>query len=303
VIVNSFQNKFKTVVWSKFFLLTPILIILIAFQAKEPNLSTVQIQDLDYNFVETLQTDTDHVFMSVEVLLSPPGGMDSFIQSVSDNYVHPKEAKEANVKGNLEVTFVVETDGRFSTIEVTKDLGYGIGEEIMRVLKNSRRWTPGIQSGRPVRGQYRLLISIGEKVEVVSMLQGFASNFQMLDPKDTAEATAQIDTGSFLCDIIPNPVPPGGMMAFSKWITDNYALSKEVREANVKGRLLLTFIVKVDGQLSDISLIRGIGYGIGEEVVRVLENSPKWTPSIHNRKPVQVQFTLPILFGQESGSV
>jgi len=64
------------------------------------------------------------------------------------------------------------------------------------------------------------------------------------------------------------------------------------KEANVKGRLLLTFTVKADGQLSDIGLLRDIGYGIGEEVVRVLENSPKWKPSTQKGQPVQVQFTL-----------
>src|SRR5690554_6572547 len=99
-MISSFlKNNSQKVVWSRLFLLTPILAILFAFQFKEPAFSNAQIKEFDDSaFIESLQTDTDHVFISVEVLRSPPGGMDAFIQSVADHYVHPKEAKEAKVK-------------------------------------------------------------------------------------------------------------------------------------------------------------------------------------------------------------
>lgn len=163
-------KKRSKLVFSRVFLLIPILLATIAFQTKEPVLSTTP--DLDDNaFIEAFQTDTGHIFIAAEAPLSPPRGMNAFKRSIADNYIYPKEAKEANVKGDLIVSFVVEKDGSFSDIKVIEDLGYGTGEEIIRVLKSSQRWSSGIWSGRVIRAQYKLLISIGEKIEAVSISQ------------------------------------------------------------------------------------------------------------------------------------
>jgi hypothetical protein len=55
---------------------------------------------------------------------------------------------------------MVETDGSLSEFQVVKDLGFGVGDEIIRVLKLSPKWNPGIQSGQPVRVLYTLPVTI-----------------------------------------------------------------------------------------------------------------------------------------------
>jgi protein TonB len=56
----------------------------------------------------------------------------------------------------------------------------------------------------------------------------------------------------------------------------------------------MTFVVEKDGSVTDIKIIRDLGYGTGKEAKRVLENSPKWKPGIQNGRPVRVQYNLPI---------
>lgn len=56
--------------------------------------------------------------------------------------------------------FIVEKDGILSEFKIVKDLGYGIGNEAIRVLKLSPAWTPGSENGKPVRVLYRLPITI-----------------------------------------------------------------------------------------------------------------------------------------------
>ncbi|MEM7315362.1 MAG: energy transducer TonB, partial [Planctomycetota bacterium] len=56
------------------------------------------------------------------------------------------------------------------------------------------------------------------------------------------------------------------------------------------------FVVEIDGSLTDIKVIKGIGSGCDEEAVRVLKAAPKWEPGKQRNKPVRVRRSLPIVF-------
>lgn len=99
-------------------------------------------------------------FNAVEVQPTFPGGMAAFYKWVGQNYNYPQMAKEQGVSGSIHVSFVVERDGSLTDIKVLRDLKYGTGEEAMRMLKNSPKWKPGIQNGRPVRVSYSLPIKL-----------------------------------------------------------------------------------------------------------------------------------------------
>lgn len=84
---------------------------------------------------------------------------------------------------------------------------------------------------------------------------------------------------------------PGGMDKFYGFVGSNY---RTPEEDGLKGKVYVSFVVEKDGSLTDIKVLRDIGYGTGAEAVRVLKRSPKWTPGIQNGKPVRVFYTLPI---------
>jgi hypothetical protein len=87
------------------------------------------------------------------------------------------------------------------------------------------------------------------------------------------------------------PTFPGGMEAFYKFVAENY---KTPSQPNLKGKVYLTFIVEKDGSLSEFNILRDIGYGTGEEAVRVIKQSPKWIPGTVDNKPARVLYSLPI---------
>jgi protein TonB len=60
------------------------------------------------------------------------------------------------------------------------------------------------------------------------------------------------------------------------------------------GKVIVSFVIDTDGSLVDIKVIKDLGYGTGKEAIRVLKLCPKWTPAVHNGKPVRSEFTLPI---------
>lgn len=88
----------------------------------------------------------------------------------------------------------------------------------------------------------------------------------------------------------------GGMEGFAKYLRKNLRYPASAAESNISGRVYLSFIVEKDGSLTDIKVLKGIGFGCDEEAVRVLKKSPAWTPGIQNKQKVRVQYTLPIVF-------
>jgi protein TonB len=53
-----------------------------------------------------------------------------------------------------------------------------------------------------------------------------------------------------------------------------------------------------DGTLEDIKILRGIGGGCEEELVRVVKLMPKWNPAKMRGKNVRQAFNLPMRFSQ-----
>jgi hypothetical protein len=96
--------------------------------------------------------------------------------------------------------------------------------------------------------------------------------------------------------ITEKPDFPGGIMEFYKFVGNNF---KTPEQPNLKGKVYITFIIEKDGSLSDIKNIRDIGYGTGEEAIRVLKICPKWIPGKMNGVPVRVMYSLPITIQSE----
>ena len=84
---------------------------------------------------------------------------------------------------------------------------------------------------------------------------------------------------------------PGGLEKFYKFIGKNYQVPDE---EGLKGKIFVTFVVEKDGSLTDIKVVRDIGYGTGKEAIRVLKSCPKWNPGEQNGKKVRVLYSLPI---------
>jgi protein TonB len=84
---------------------------------------------------------------------------------------------------------------------------------------------------------------------------------------------------------------PGGIEKFYKFIGKNFQVPEE---EGLKGKVIVSFVVEKDGTLTDIKVLRDIGYGTGKEAIRVLKSCPKWNPGEQNGKKVRVLYSLPI---------
>ena len=92
------------------------------------------------------------------------------------------------------------------------------------------------------------------------------------------------------------PEYPGGVDSLYAFVARNINYPAEAKAQKIEGRVFVTFVVEKDGTLSNLKILRDIGAGCGEEVLRVLRKMPKWTPGKHRGKNVRVQFNLPVSF-------
>lgn len=89
---------------------------------------------------------------------------------------------------------------------------------------------------------------------------------------------------------------PGGEKAWSKFLKKNLKYTRQAQSQGIEGRVYVQFIVEKDGSLSDIKIAKGLGAGLDEEVLRVLNLSPKWNPAKQSFRPVRFRMILPIYF-------
>lgn len=91
-------------------------------------------------------------------------------------------------------------------------------------------------------------------------------------------------------DIEIKPEFPGGRVKFNHFLDDNY--KKSNKRPTIQGKLFATFIIERDGSLSNINVLRDIGHGTGEELIRVLKLSPRWKPGKLSNKEVRTLYSL-----------
>jgi TonB family protein len=93
--------------------------------------------------------------------------------------------------------------------------------------------------------------------------------------------------------------PEVGRRAFKKYLEDNVKYPSDALNQKMEGRVTIQFTVLSNGQLADFKVIKGIGGGCEEELIRVIKNGPRWKPSkkgdvaIDDQVRVRYRFDLP----------
>lgn len=107
--------------------------------------------------------------------------------------------------------------------------------------------------------------------------------------------TQEIDS-----DIIKSPDTQAKLIyaenGIQSYIANNIIYPPIAIELHDQGKVYLSFIVELDGTLSDIKIVRGASKALNAEALRLINASPKWTPATVEGKPVRSTYRLPIAF-------
>jgi TonB family protein len=95
------------------------------------------------------------------------------------------------------------------------------------------------------------------------------------------------------------PAFPGGVEAYRAFLQKNVQYPEAAKARNISGDVFVSFSVDEAGRLLDAEVIKGVGYGLDEEALRLVRLMPWWTPARLAGQPVRVPATLRIRFGMQ----
>jgi periplasmic protein TonB len=88
----------------------------------------------------------------------------------------------------------------------------------------------------------------------------------------------------------------GDHNAFTRWVAKNLNYPDEAARNGIQGKVILQFLIDVDGSVNNVVVIRGIDPLLDAEAVRIVSMSPKWKPGKQRGVPTKVRFTFPLTF-------
>ena len=115
--------------------------------------------------------------------------------------------------------------------------------------------------------------------------------------KEIVEGEMPIPENEIFISAEEMPEFPGGEQAMYAFLVKN--LRYPAGEQHIEGNVYVQFVVEEDGTLTNFKVLRDIGGGCGEEVLRVVRLMPKWKPGMSKGQAVRVQYTLPVAFKLE----
>jgi TonB family protein len=119
---------------------------------------------------------------------------------------------------------------------------------------------------------------------------------------DSSEGTSNptsggSDTTNAVYEVVEiQPSPAGGMAGWNKYLSENLRYPPNAQRKGIEGTVIVAFVVNTDGTTTDIQILRSVGGGCDEEVIRIVQGSPKWTPGMQRGTPVRTRMRLPLRF-------
>lgn len=196
----------------------------------------------------------EEVFLIVEQMPTFEGGdINTFRQWVQMRVQYPKELQDAGVSGRVIVQFEVDTDGSMVNVRTVATPDKRLSDQVVALVKKAPKWTPGKQRGQAVK-----------------VLMIFPVEFKVSQPKE----------------VTPNGVTPavaefagGDYRRFEQWAQGQLQYPESAKKEGVKGEVMVTFVVKANGEVGDVDMIGKADKRLAKEALRVVKSSPKWTPA------------------------
>ena len=90
------------------------------------------------------------------------------------------------------------------------------------------------------------------------------------------------------------PEFPGGRQAMLEWIRRNIRIPLAVEKKGIRGEIVCRFIIERDGSIHEVEILTSLNPYIDKEVVRVIENMPRWNPGVRFMQPLRVYYDISI---------
>ena len=81
-----------------------------------------------------------------------------------------------------------------------------------------------------------------------------------------------------------------------KYLAANIKYPASAVKVKKQGRVIVTFVIQKDGSVTKARIARSVDPELDAEALRIVKAMPNWTPGTQDGKPVNVKYTIPVIF-------
>jgi len=222
---------------------------------------------------------------------------------IAKHLKYPSEAKDKSIEGTVVAQFTINKDGSVSDINIIRDIGGGCGQAVIEMLKTMNdmpeKWLPGKQAGKNVNVLYTLPVKfkmtddqpipkvvekLPKKSEEESKKEAFKTMLEMAAFPGSENETDPMKRLS------------GSFNEMTKFIQKRLKYPSKAKENNIEGPVYIRITIDANGKVTDAMIKEDIGFGCGEEALRVVRMMPNWFPATKDGKAVASTQTISISF-------
>ena len=99
--------------------------------------------------------------------------------------------------------------------------------------------------------------------------------------------------------LAPDSMPqfPGGASAMMTYLMDNVKYPADAKKDKKEGRVVCSFVITKEGKVTEAHVVKSSGTeSLDNEALRVVNNMPDWEPGKENGEPVNVHYSIPVVF-------
>lgn len=260
----------------------------------------------------------------MKAMPSFPGGQMAMMQFIAKNLRYPESAIRENKQGRVSLLCSIASDGTISSVKVGRSSGHkDLDAEAIRVVKLMPKFVYPEGTKPNTEMIYHIPISfrMSDKELIRESEQKIEQTTKSVEPdiadtdKQIQETTRQADEVAILQDHVQKsnnrlgedyiydkqlseaPRFPGGVEALISFLSKEINYPKEAIDAEVQGRVYLSFVVERDGSVSKIRVVRSSGNkALDREALRVARLLQKFEPGKINGTSVRARYILPVSF-------
>ncbi len=257
------------------------------------------------NLADSTKLLQEKGFTLVEQMPQFPGGEKAMMDFLSRNINYPQRAMENGIQGKVVVQFVVTKNGTIGEVKVIRSIDPDLDKEAIRLCKSLPKFIPGKMNGQPVNVWYTMPITfklqeLDNSSDNTSQIQG-TNNLIVKAYGDKTNNPVSINSLAIVEDDIVTAVDmfpefPGGNTALMKFLSHNINYPQKAMENGIQGKVVVQFIVKKDGTIGTVKVVKSVHPLLDEEAKRLVKMLPKFEPAYRDEKPVNTWYTLPVTF-------
>lgn len=228
---------------------------------------------------------------SVSLFPEEFGGKKEFKRFVQDHQFYPIQSRSKKTEGVVILHFNVEQKGRGSNPTIFKSLDSQLDKEALRLLKLIE-WVPDIQNKKLIHIERAIEFAFSiSKYKKYVKVRGFDSSLYAGPLADTSLGVYE------KCD--KRPAFADTALTLYEFVAKYLVYPEMARASSIEGSVEISFIIELDGRVTNINVIKGLESACNQEAIRIIGET-RWVPAIQNGKYVRFRQNISVTFNLQT---